>query len=286
MINVSLSVRRAVLEDHQQITGLLFHEANVHRHLDWRSPLDWLGSTNYWVLEENGRVLATMACPQDPPYVSWIRVFGYLPHLSAAEAWNALWEVASADMAGSRGSQVAAIVVKQWFQTLLLSCGFTPKQSIVLLELRGEYFVRSFPIPKGLRIRPMVEEDMQAVAELDLEAFGPFWHNTSGALNRAHLQAVYASVAEDACSVIGYQLSTGNPFGAHLARLGVRKEAQGRGVGAALVSDLVHNLDPIHLSRISVNTQSDNAASLSLYRKLGFIRTGEQFPVLVYPMDR
>ena len=286
MINVGLSVRRASLEDHQQIAGLLFHEANVHRHLDWRSPLDWLGSANYWVLEESGRILAATACPQDPPHVSWIRVFGYLPHLSGAEAWNALWEFASADMERSCGSQVAAIVVKQWFQTLLLSSGFTPKQSIVLLELRGEYFLRSFPIPNGLRIRPMLEEDMQAVAELDLEAFGPFWHNTSSALNRARSQAVYASVAEDACSVIGYQLSTGNPFGAHLARLGVRKKAQSRGIGAALVSDLVHNLDPIHLSRISVNTQSDNAASLSLYKKLGFVRTGEQFPVLVYPMDQ
>lgn len=285
MINLGLSVRRAVLEDHQQIAGLLFHETNIHRHLDWRSPLGWLGSANFWVLEEGGRVLAAMACPQDPPLVSWIRVFGYLPHLSGAEAWNTLWDAASADMAGSRGAQVAAIVVKQWFQTILLHSGFTPRQSITLLELRGEYFARSFPVPKGLRIRGMLEEDLQAVADLDLQAFGPFWHNTRSALDRARLQAVYASVAEDSSGVIGYQLSTGNPFGAHLARLGVRKEAQGRGIGAALVSDLVDHLGPIHLSRISVNTQSDNEASLALYKKLGFIRTGEQYPVLAYEID-
>ena len=121
------------------------------------------------------------------------------------------------------------------------------------------------------------------VSQLDLDAFGSFWHNSCESLKRAYAQAVYASVAVDDSGVIGYQLSTGNPFGAHLARIGVRPEAQGRGIGAALVSDLVHRLDTNHLARLSVNTQADNAASLSLYKKLGFTQTGEHFPVLVYP---
>ncbi len=52
MINVSLQVRRAVAEDHHQIASLILNETNTHRHLDWRSPLEWIGSPNYWVLEE------------------------------------------------------------------------------------------------------------------------------------------------------------------------------------------------------------------------------------------
>ncbi|RJP49979.1 MAG: GNAT family N-acetyltransferase, partial [Anaerolineaceae bacterium] len=79
------------------------------------------------------------------------------------------------------------------------------------------------------------------------------------------------------------QISTGNPFGAHLARLGVQPEAQGRGVGAALVNDLIQRLNIGRNGSLSVNTQADNAASLSLYKKLGFVQTGEHFPVLVYP---
>jgi ribosomal-protein-alanine N-acetyltransferase len=285
MIHINLEVRRAVPEDHQQIAGLMFHEANLHRHLDWRPPLDWLGSPNYWVLQDGGRIVATLACPEDPPGVSWIRLFGYLPHLSGPEAWRALWDIARADIASSTGSQVAAIVVKHWFQKLLLSHGFTIKQNIMLLEWRNEN-MRSFSPPADVRIRQMQSEDIQAVSQLDMEAFGAFWHNSPDSLQRAHSQAIYASVAEDHLGLVGYQISTGNVFGAHLARLGVRVKQQGRGIGAALVSDLIHRLDAHHLARLSVNTQADNAASLALYKKLGFTRTGEEFPVLVYEGGR
>jgi len=276
MIQVSLQVRRAVPEDHQQIAHLLFHEANTHRHLDWRSPIDWLGATDYWVLDEAGRVVAALACPQDPPKVSWIRLFGFLPHLAGPEAWGALWNIAR-----NGQSQVAAIVVKHWFQNLLLASGFEPKQNIVLLELMSED-IKSFPNPRGMQIRRLLAEDLPAVAQLDLDAFGPFWHNSYDALLRALSQAVYASIATDDSGVIGYQLSTGNPFGAHLARLAVRTDTQGRGVGAALVRDLVQTLNSGQPTRLSVNTQEDNEASLALYKKLGFKRTGEHFPVLVY----
>jgi ribosomal protein S18 acetylase RimI-like enzyme len=84
--------------------------------------------------------------------------------------------------------------------------------------------------------------------------------------------------------MIGYQLSTQNPLGAHLARLAVRPEAQGRGVGFALVSHLIESLGAGQLNRLSVNTQADNTASLALYKKLGFVLTGERFPVLAYPI--
>jgi ribosomal protein S18 acetylase RimI-like enzyme len=36
---------------------------------------------------------------------------------------------------------------------------------------------------------------------------------------------------------------------------------------------------------LTVNTQADNAASLALYHKLGFRRTGEQFPVYTLQVE-
>jgi len=282
MINLGLQVRRAVAEDFQQISNLLFYEANVHRHLDWRSPLEWIGYSNYWVLEENGYVAAVLAFPEDPPQVAWLRIFGYNPHLSGPEAWSALWEVASREVLHTTPRpQIASIVVKQWFQNLLVSSGFELKQNIVLLQLMNEN-VQPHSVQHGLRIRPMQESDLPIVATIDLDAFGQFWHNTLDSLKRAHLQAVSATVVEDHSGIIGYQLSTGNSLGAHLARLAVRPEAQGRGVGAALVGNLIQSLGANQLSRLSVNTQSDNSTSLALYKKLGFVRTGEYFPVLVY----
>lgn len=180
-------------------------------------------------------------------------------------------------------TKVAAIVVKPWFQNLLSASGFDLNQNIVMLELKHED-ARLFPVPTDIRIRPMELSDMPLVADVDLRAFGPFWHNTEHVLHKARLQCASATVAEDDSGIIGYQLSMKNSLGAHLARLAVIPEAQGRGVGAGLVSQLIRSFGVGQLSRLSVNTQSDNATSLALYKKLGFLRTGEQFPVFVYPI--
>ena len=283
MINLNYKVRCAVMEDHNQIANLIFFEANTHRHLDWRSALEWIGSQNYWVLEYNGHIIAALACPEDPQNIAWIRLFSYHQDFSSLEAWSALWETARYDILRSNPqSHIAAIVTKQWFQNLLHSSGFELKQNIVLLQLNVKDAVLSTFVPSAIRIRPMLGTDLPNVARLDLAAFGSFWHNTFESLQRAYSQSFHATVAEDDSGLVGYQLSTGNPFGAHLARLGVQPEAQGMGIGRVLVNDLIRHLNVQQIRKLSVNTQSNNMASLALYQKIGFIRTGEYFPVLVY----
>lgn len=285
MINVSVQVRRAVAGDHRQIASLIFHESNTHRHLDWRSALDWIGSQNYWVLDENGTITAAFACPEDPPDVAWIRLFTHQAHLAGPEAWSALWETAQAEIFQTNPrAHVAAIVVKQWFQKLLLASGFELKQDIVLLQRASdEPMPSSHPLSAGLHIRSMQSADLPAVTQLDLSAFGTFWHNSQDSLQRAYSQSIYSTVVEDDLgTMVGYQISTGNPFGAHLARLAVQPEAQGRGVGSALVTDLILRMNVDSPKSLSVNTQADNEASLALYQKMGFVRTGEYFPVLAY----
>jgi ribosomal-protein-alanine N-acetyltransferase len=281
MISVSQQVRPAQSADHQQIANLMFFEAHMHRHLDWRTPLEWLGSSHYWVADERGRITAALACPQDPPGVAWIRLFTFNSHISGSEVWSPLWMAARAEIASMGGAHVAAIAAKAWFQNILRSSGFEKLQNIVLLEWTSR-LLDARPLPSGINIRTMHADDISAITETDAAAFESLWHNSRGALEKAYTQAVCATVAETAGRVIGYQLSTGNPLGAHLARLAVRPEAQGRGVGSALVNDLILRLNPRNMARLSVNTQADNAASLALYRKIGFVHTGEQYPVYVY----
>jgi len=284
MINLRLQVRRAVAQDHRQISNLIFQESNTHRHLDWRTALEWIGAENFWVLEDEGTVVAALACPEDPPDVAWIRLFSHHTHLSGPESWSALWNVAYAEIfASNPRAQVASIVMKQWFQSMLLDSGFEPRLNIVLLELKSENY-RPVQINGNIRIRSMRETDMDIVEQIDLKAFGAFWHNSFDSLQRARGQSFYSSIAEDESGVIGYQISTGNPFGAHLARLGVRPEAQSRGVGSALVHDLIQRAGGLQSGRLSVNTQDDNIASLRLYGKLGFERTGEYYPVFIHSM--
>lgn len=282
MINLNLKVRRAVMEDHHQISALIFQEANTHRHLDWRSALEWIGSNNYWVLEDNGRITAALACPEDPPQVAWIRLFSYHQELPGLETWSALWEVARDEIkSANQQAKISAIVTKQWFQNILIGAGFEIRQDIVLLQLKVKN-AQPPSAPQGIRIRTMEEADLSATTKADLAAFGKFWHNSYDSLQRAYSQALHATIAEDESGLVGYQISTGNPFGAHLARLAVQPQAQGRGIGAALADDLISYLSAHRIERLSVNTQSDNHASLALYKKMGFVRTGEYFPVLAY----
>jgi len=133
--------------------------------------------------------------------------------------------------------------------------------------------------PADVFVRPMLQSDLPIVAEVDATAFDPLWQNSFSALQQAYPQAAMATVAEADGQVIGYQISTRNSLGVHLARLAVRPDVQGGGVGRALVLDLIQKAAQNGFSRLTVNTQSDNAASLALYQKAGFHETGERYPV-------
>jgi len=278
MTSESWQVRPAVRADQRRIADLMFSEAHVHRHLDWRPPLAWLGGPDYWVIESGKSLLAAMACPQDPPRIAWVRVFVFASPLGPLEAWSTLCEAARLSLARAGGALLAAIAVKPWFQNVLRESSFTLRQSIVLLEWTSKP-VSLRPPPDGLMLRPMQREDLPEVARVDADAFDPLWANSRDILEQALAQSVSASVAERSDRLLGYQISTGNAFGTHLGRLAVRREAQRHGVGEALLSDLMQQMRRQGAWRVTVNTQDDNIASLKLYERMGFARTGEAYPV-------
>jgi ribosomal-protein-alanine N-acetyltransferase len=274
----NIQTRAAVLMDRQQIASLMRVSAYIHRHLDWRYPLDWIGSSPFFVLESRGEIISALACPPDPPQVAWVRLFVTSKMVSLEESWQTLWDTARLDLARRGRFMAAAIVLEDWYHGLLLASGFSSHQSIVMLE-REEQIPIGASLPVGFSIRTMLQYDLPAVTEVDSAAFDPLWQNSLSALKEGYQQAVLATVAEADGQVLGYQLSTRNPLGVHLARLAVRPSLQGRGVGRALVADLVQQAGRRGMFHLTVNTQSDNAASLALYRKTGFHETGDRYPV-------
>jgi ribosomal protein S18 acetylase RimI-like enzyme len=277
---INTLVRPADLNDHQQLSNLIFFETRLHRHLDWRSPLEWLGAPFYWALDEGGHITAALACPEEFRGIAWVRLFVYTGGWSAENAWNMLWSTAKQTIQQAGGSKVAAIAIQPWFQDILTESGFENRQQIVLLEWRYQPSVARET--GGIRIRKMTDADIPEVEKTDAASFDPLWHNPFETLRRAFTQALYATVAENENGIIGYQLSTGGGQRAHLARLAVHPAVQGKGAGRALLSDLFSHLTYTGIPRLSVNTQSDNKISLSLYQRMGFVRTGEQYPVYTF----
>lgn len=278
MVDVDIQVRLAVSTDQRQIANLIHFSPYVHRHLDWRYPLDWIGSPFFYVLENKGQIIAALACPPDPPHIAWIRLFVSSGKILIQDSWQMLWDAIRHDLAHESQIMIAAIVLQEWCHELLMASGFASNQSIVMLERDGQSSV-DLTQPNGFFIRPMLQSDLPAVADADAAAFDPLWQNSLMALEHAYPQAIFPTVAEANGEVIGYQLSTRNPVGIHLARLAVQPAMQGRGVGRGLVANLIQQIWRHGISHLTVNTQSDNAASLALYNRIGFRETGERYPV-------
>ncbi len=279
-----ITIRNARLEDRQQLANLIHFEIHVHRHLDWRTPLEWIGSPPYLVLEQHKSLLAALACPPDPRQVAWVRLFASAHALSVERAWDLLWaETLEQFKTLEETRWVAALALWPWFVDLLEKRGFVEENRVVMLNWDGAE-IAPFQSSPELVIRPMNLDDIALVEAVDEAAFSKIWQNSQVGLSLAYRQAAVATVAEFAGQMVGYQISTATPVGGHLARLAVLPGYQGQGIGLALVQDLLLQFRRRSAQRITVNTQKDNSTSLQLYQKVGFYRTGEEYPLFVYSL--
>jgi ribosomal protein S18 acetylase RimI-like enzyme len=277
-----LSLRPAMEEDRSRLANLLHFETYVHRHLDWRRPLDWLGRDPYFVLESGERLSAALACPPDPPGVAWVRIFAVATRLDPAEAWANLWPHTRERLMELDAKIVAAIPLQDWFLKILTKSRFQHAHNVVVLDWQGKNPTDTAG-ESQLSIRRMEEGDLNAVTQVDQVAFAPLWQNSLEAVKMAFEQSGYATLIEFEGNVAAYQISTRSSQGLHLARLATKPELQGRGLASTLVKDVqkqaLRNQD-----RLTVNTQDVNKPSLGLYEKLGFNLTGDRFPVFQFQL--
>lgn len=277
--NIETSIRPALLSDKGRIANLIHFEVRVHRNLDWKAPLDWIGTYPFFVLEKNHRVYAALACPPDPPDIAWIRLFAVHSSMSEIEAWRSLWSESYAKLSNLPGVKTAAVLPMQsWFRELLENEGFHNTHNVVMLDWDGS----DVPAPHhhgDFLIRQLNFDDLISVERVDREAFLPLWRNSLDALIIAFRQASFAMVAEYDGEIVGYQISTATAMGGHLARLAVLPAFQRQGVGYLLLQDVLERFKNRGTTKVTVNTQGANEASLQLYQTAGFRLTGEVFPV-------
>jgi ribosomal protein S18 acetylase RimI-like enzyme len=279
----NLRVRPAEIGDQARLAAFLNFQTHIHRHLDWRSSLDWLGQQPFLIAETNHNLEAILACPPDPPRIAWVRIFAASNLVSLKSVWDLLLNHVVPLLNPDDNYRLVALALQDWFERLLVNSGFVSQQKIVVLDWNGK-MPAGIDLPHPIVIRKMDEEDLPVVKVLDQLAFEPLWHNSLDALTLAFRQSSYNTVAVAEKKIVGYQISTSIPFNGHLARLAVDPTYQGQNIGYNLVYDLLQEFKKLGVWRVTVNTQSDNYASLALYEKMGFHRTGELFPVYEYPL--
>jgi len=275
-----IHIRPAEKKDRSQLANMIHFETYVHRHLDWRPPLDWIGCHPYMVAEKDKRIFAAMACTPDPPGIAWIRVFVCVSLTSQSQAWDMLWPPAKQHLTETNVTSLAAIPLQKWFRELLEDKGFQHIHNVIALAWDNNNY--NLPEPKLIIIRDMREDELASIQKIDEASFGPIWRNSLDSLKLAFNQAVSATVAVDQSRPIGFQITTPSPYGAHLARLAVHPDTQNQGVGYALIRHLQSQFENPQPKRLTVNTQDDNNVSIILYKKAGFVLTNEAYPVYLH----
>lgn len=272
-----LTYRAATPTDRNALHALTRQEQRVHVHLDWRPVEDWLGESPFGLVERGQRLLAALACPPGPPDTAWIRLLAFENNVEPLALWKLLWPPALEQLRARRVEVAAALSIEAWIDPLLRSAKFERTHAVVVLARRGER-----PLEQRRRdvaIRPARLSDHTAIIATDTAAFEAPWQLTAEMLELAMTSADYLTIAELNGQIVGYQLTTASAGGGHLGRLAVLPGSQGRGIGSALVSDLLAYYQAQGAHHVTVNTQDTNLASLRVYQRLGFERTGEAFPV-------
>jgi ribosomal protein S18 acetylase RimI-like enzyme len=281
MTESDLNIRMAINSDRSRLANLIHFGSYIHQHLDWKSPLDWIGRQPYLIMERDGGLLSALACPPELPAITWIRLFAVSTNFTVDRAWKSLWSATVDELSRLGKIQIAALSLQNWFNATLEESNFEHKDDVVVLIWES---TATIPTPKftDIKIRPMHAEDLLTVTELDNSAFDLEWRNSNDSLELAFQQSAIASVAEMGDEIVGYQYTTIGAAGGHLARLAVRPSAQGHGIGYSLVHDVLTQFRKQGVLHVTVNTQNNNTASLALYEKAGFKSTGESYRIYQY----
>ena len=272
------NIRSALVSDRSRIANLIHFGMYVHQHLDWMSPMDWIGKQPYLVIENREGILATLACPPDLPEITWIRLFAVSSSINIEKAWRLLWTASRDEFLRKGKIQVVALSMQSWFTAILETSKFTQTDNVIILinDRSTEIWESN---PTSIKIRQMMPEDFPVVMDIDNTAFVLEWRNSLSAMELAFQQSSYTTIAEMDREIVGYQYSTSSGMGGHLARLAVRDSMQKKGIGYSLVRDVVRHFRQQGVVNITVNTQQSNIASLALYAKAGFKTTGESYRV-------
>ncbi|PKO16843.1 MAG: hypothetical protein CVU39_06400 [Chloroflexi bacterium HGW-Chloroflexi-10] len=274
------TISPARYEDHSTLADFLAFEYFVHRHLDWRTSLDWLGHQPFNVAKADGELVACYAAPPEPESVAWIRLFACAAMYSRQNLLKHFLELSLSEYKPGV-EMIAALGLENWFSKNLIQLNFELYQQIIVLEWEDKAPLRTFPADSSFYLRLMDQKDLAEVAALDALCFPPLWQIPMAGMKHAFLASGHATVIELDQQIVGYQITTEALSSAHLARIAVHPNYRGINLGASLLHNLFRHYQKLGIHRITVNTQNDNLTSQSLYKKAGFVLIDESYPVFI-----
>jgi ribosomal protein S18 acetylase RimI-like enzyme len=166
-----------------------------------------------------------------------------------------------------------------WLVEELWRRGFKTREWIIVLERPGGELPVVPPTPAQLR--PTQRNDLLSLVTLDTLAFDQIWHKSAGNFTEALSKNNSFMLAELEGQLVGYEWCEIHLPRAHLNRLAVHPDYQGRGIGAQLLQQAITDALASGATKITLNTQENNHRSRALYQRFGFVVTNQRMPALV-----
>ena len=200
---------------------------------------------------------------------------------AVARPWNEDVEASSLrlERGGARFLGSCARLVSEWSQEVLSpatlpsasavwqEAGFIETDRLLLMERDLNAVDRPGAVIDAGGVEPIDE-----LHRVDSEAFSPRWRlgrlGLAESVTATNRSTVFRVAADGRC--VGFAIA-GVAFGAgYLQRLAVSPTARGRGLGSDLVRVSLRWARSQGARSMLVNTQDDNVAAASVYRRLGF----------------
>ncbi len=277
--NNIIKQRQAKISDSDRIKQFLDEDVLVHKHLDWKEPLAWIGSDGFLIDETDDEISGVLVCTHEEHGGAWIRMFA-APRMAPLEVtWKRLWK-SYIDIAQTQPLEnVASLSFSNWYCTLLENITFRHTLDIVFFEHNDPTALKIYQSP-GIYVREMESTDLEVVEQIDHSAFSHMWQVSRQTIEGFLGVDGYSSIAMMNGQIVGYQASSVFLNKAHINRIAINPQFQNKHIGTTLLGSLFEHLTLMGVTSISVNTQSNNSASLALYQRSGFRLQDNKIPVL------
>jgi len=254
----------------------------IHRHLDWREPLDWIKSHQLLILFDHQKEIDALFCSTpEIDHFYWLRFFACKSRKILHSSWENLFgyflEKNRLDLLQNI---TLSLAYHPWMINIFELEGWNKIDKIIQFEWSDKIKYQQNTQKKDSgNIQKMRRKDLKSTYQIDRMSFQKIWQQSYQTFLLSYKHAGYATVLNKEDKIIGFQISTISKRRAHLARIAVHPDEMHQGVGKALVQDLLHYCKKNNIRDISVNTQFSNNHSIALYKKMGFKEKGNPFPL-------
>lgn len=251
----------------------------AYEHLDWVPQRErWFEETTL-VEGEAEKLCAMINLTPETADFAWLRFFYSLQDGNHQSYFHSLLSSGCEQLRLNGIEALFSLCQYGWFETMLRQNFFTKTSDIVSLFTDSPERQSAAPNQSAADISLISAEELPEISRLDHECFDQPWQMNQISLAACLKTADYATCLRLEGQIAAYQISHALLDQVHIGRLAVSPTKQHLGLASLLLADLLSHYAELGGCNFSVNTQSDNQASLSLYQKFGFRLTSHSFPV-------